>query len=352
MRQETACSKKKIFWKIFLLFIAVLAIGIVLVWWWLWQSLSRYEAGTPEVAVVNFLQQVQSGEEEAILQASTFSLQPYETKDDYLEVVRKNLEGLPADRDALRLSLQEESDGIRLYRVYAPDNHYATMRMKQQGDEWQIEPVVETVEPWTIQAPSHVQILINGQAAELQGESQPTTAAGFAGLPQELMPMFSTYTVSGLIKEPVITAQLPDGTACTVSLDEQARVATITSPASQALQEEIDAPLRQVADQYAKYVSRDAKKADLLALVYPGTQMEDDIQHIENQWYAKHDAVSLQNIEISDYESFAANAVSATVQFDFVVERSGWKDRVFPSSYRISLVKTEDGWLACGLAVQ
>lgn len=315
----------------------------------LWGALVRYEAATPEAAILRSVQAVQtdSVKEEDVPAAMLPGR--FATAAQYLEEARALLDGLPADRDSLRFVRKGETDGAEEYVVVDDEGGRTEFLLFPVEEGWQAWPRVQALSAVTIHAPRSVSVSVDGQPlseAELSGTA---AAAGFEalgdGAPQEC-----TWLVEGLLEEPQVTAESGEG-VCRVEWETPLCAVVTVEPdadAAAALQSFFD----RTARVYARYVSADASFAELKGALVPDTDFYNSLRTFDSSWYVSHDSTAFEEFSVSELESLGPDAAAGTVRFTYMVYKEGLRPRSYPSVYRMYAVREGSGWKLLDLQVQ
>ena len=151
--------------------------------------------------------------------------------------------------------------------------------------------------------------------------------------------------------EPEITAVTADGTACTVAAPTEGEVRTVsvTAPVPETQAGEYWAAAEQAAKTYAAFISSDAGRGELNALLLPGTEFWQAMQEFYNGWYIDHTGYAYENLQRLSLTSAGENAFTAELSFDYLVYR-GAREYRYPSRYRLDFLKTANGWKAVRIA--
>lgn len=91
---------------------------------------------------------------------------------------------------------------------------------------------------------------------------------------------------------------------------------------------------------YANYISNDAKFEEVRPFLLQGTVFYNQLSQFYNGWYIEHDSVAVRNLQLADWEQLGDEVYSCGVTFDYIVKK-GWREHVYPSSYRVVLLQKE-----------
>ena len=142
----------------------------------------------------------------------------------------------------------------------------------ESGRSWQVRTLAEPLPPVEILAPEGCTVQVNGTPLGSEYRTGSQAAAGYESLPQGCeAPQAEAYRIEGLLMEPEITAVTADGTACTVAAPTEGEVRTVsvTAPVPETQAGEYWAAAEQAAKTYAAFISSDAGRGELNALLLP-----------------------------------------------------------------------------------
>ena len=315
----------------------------------LWAALVRYEAATPEAAILRSVQAVQGNalKEEDVPEAMLPGR--FATAGQYLEEAQTLLNGLPADRDSLRFVRKGAADGTETYVVVDDEGGRAEFLLFPDGDGWTAWPKVQELSAVTVRASQGVTVLVDGRPLEENELTGTAPVPGFEAL-GEAAPMECTWQVDGLLEQPEVTAQSEKG-SCRVEWETPLQAVVTTEPGegdAASLEEFLD----RTARVYARYVSDDASFAELKGSLVPDTEFYNSLRTFDSSWYVSHDSTAFEEFSVSELESFGPDAAAGTVRFTYMVYKEGLRPRSYPSVYRMYAVREGDGWKLLDLQVQ
>lgn len=330
----------------FLLTLIIIAVGLA----YLWNGLERYEAGTPEAALRRYVELLEERNYDALYAASGFHPDSFNCKEDYLAYLERTFEGGLTAAVFVK-KLPEEAD-FKEYNVYLNQKLVGAVELvpsaEASGPAWAARARVSYRKPFTVTAPAHVEVLLNGEAlppesARMQ-ETPPKRLSGVQ--PPELAPRLLCYKVGELLNPPLITARKPDGTPCAVA--EEGEGFAVAAPVSAAAESERKALMEQAAKTYAAFITRDATLAALKEYLYDKTEFYSAIQGFSNIWYVTHDSFEYRNVAVSELTELSPEEFTGRISFDYVV-KAGGQEHVYPSSYQLSFLQIEGVWKLANL---
>ena len=315
----------------------------------LWGALERYEAATPEAAILRSVQAVQAGEvKEEDVPAAVLPGR-FATAAQYLKEARALLEGLPTDRDSLRFVRRGEAGGAEEYVVVDEEGGRAEFLLFPEEKGWRAWPRVQALSTVTIRAPKGVALTVDGRPLEESERSETAAVPGFEAL-GEAAPQQCVWQVEGLLEQPEVTAQSEAG-SCRVEWETPLSAVVTVEPNGQdaaSLEEFLD----RTARVYARYVSADASFAELKGALVPGTEFYNSLRTFDSSWYVSHDSTAFEEFSVSELESLGPDAAAGTVRFTYMVYKTGLRPRSYPSVYRMYAVREGEGWKLLDLQVQ
>ena len=222
----------------------------------------------------------------------------------------------------------------------------------ESGRSWQVRTLAEPLPRVEILAPEGCTVQVNGTPLGSEYHTGSQAAAGYESLPQGYeAPQAEAYRIEGLLMEPEITAVTANGSACAVAAPTEGEVRTVsvTAPVPAAQAGEYWAAAEQAAKTYAAFISSDAGRGELNALLLPGTEFWQAMQEFYNGWYIDHTGYAYENLQRLSLTSAGENAFTAELSFDYLVYR-GAREYRYPSRYRLDFLKTANGWKVVRIA--
>ena len=315
----------------------------------LWGALERYEASTPEAAILRSVQAVQAGEvKEEDVPAAVLPGR-FATAAQYLKEARALLEGLPTDRDSLRFVRRGEAGGAEEYVVVDEEGGRAEFLLFPEEKGWRAWPRVQALSTVTIRAPKGVALTVDGRPLEESERSETAVVPGFEAL-GEAAPQQCVWQVEGLLEQPEVTAQSEAG-SCRVEWETPLSAVVTVEPNGEdaaSLEEFLD----RTARVYARYVSADASFAELKGALVQDTEFYNSLRTFDSSWYVSHDSTAFEEFSVSELESLGPDAAAGTVRFTYLVYKEGLRPRSYPAVYRMYAVREGESWKLLDLQVQ
>lgn len=331
--------------------LTLLLIGAALLGY-LWFALAGYEANTPESSVRRYLQEVAAGQWETILLDSGEDLSPLDRPERYTAWLSEVYAGLPEEYTLVRTSGGEGQTYALMDGSREVSRLVLTPAADRSGRSWQVHTLAEPLPPVEILAPEGCTVQVNGTPLGEEYRTGSRPAAGYEALSQGYeAPQAAVYRIEGLLLEPEVTAVTADGSACAVSAPEggEVRTVSVTAPVPESQAEEYWAAAERAAKTYAAFISSDAGRGELNALLLPGTEFWQAMQEFYNGWYIDHTSYGYEKLQRLSLTSAGENAFTAELSFDYLVYR-GAREYRYPSRYRLDFLRTGDGWKVVRIA--
>lgn len=325
---------------------------------WVWNYLVEYEKSNPQHAVREILTLYQAGDYAGAMARAGVKESGFFTASEYEAYVKKAL----GDLDEVKI-YETQAEGKKAYRLKGSSGSGIRFVLDEMSGKlkyglplYQAKEDTVATQSWQIYAPPHVKVNVNG--TELTQEYRAQNAKGcsaFDGLKDAgLAPVQSVYKITGLINPPEISLSgIPKEEYHMQASDGTISITLYPSDVKRVLYEEI---ALETAKTYAKFVSRDAKFAELKKYLYPETKFYDSIRNYSNYWYIEHDSISFENVKVQNTVEYSETHFSTEVSFDFVVNKSATEkmrafSRTYPTGYRLSFLKIENGWQAANIEI-
>ena len=332
-------NRKRRFSRFLFFWTAALTVAVVLLLIQLWVVLSKYESTTPEAAVMRFLEMVEEGDEAQLLEQAGVTLSAYEKPGAYQSMVKASLQGIPADRNALRFSKKEKEEACTV-KVIAPSASATLELAKTEEGGWMVCPPKPQTQSCTILAPSHSAVKVNGQLLRPEESAGSCVAAGYEDLDDA--PQMLEYKLNGLLAAPEVTAELEDGTACTVVPGREGMV-EVTVPVPAAQQPELTRFAWDTAHAYVRYISRDAGFAEVDPYLYPNTSLREAVRTFDTYWYTDHTSAEFVNEELLAMGSVSNHCCWVELKLEYLVD-IGYREVSIPVHYRFCAAVLNGEW--------
>lgn len=314
---------------------------------------AAYEHSTPLYVANGVLAWFREENYTAIASAAGLTFTPFEDASCLGELLRESTDG--GALRAVRLShgrYRIESGGALLAELTlsarAGEGRYGL-------EQWSLDTLsLAGVAPranLTVVAPAAAAVSINGRALGAEfAEDTLVPVNEFGALPASAPPAVLTrYRVSGLFCAPRVTALSRSGDACPVELSQDEAVVTLPADAQTVA---LLSPLaEQAATAYAKFISKDAEREDVLVFFLEETQFYKHLKQYDNQWYNDHDAFAFSDMQTGSWQALDDAHARCDITFRYTVTM-GRRVFDYPSHYTLYFVDTPSGWKISNLAVR
>ena len=340
MDKEKSRGSRAFRWALVIIaLVNVLCIAVVLCV--LWQRLEDYEEKSPVAAMDAFFADVQAGRTAEIV--ARLDRRGINTAEDYTAWLQQTFSG-----DAAGYRYAPVSDGKTGHRYAVYDENgerKGEVRLFSENGEtgpWTVQPAITYLSAYTVRAPAYVRVLLNGRPLpdSVRTDKSEPVALFDAQRDENRIPHMAEYVVEDLLEIPAFTAQTPQGEACLVTQDDEARTVTVHVPVTgddlQACEQQIET----VAKLYARYISQDAQLRELAAHIYKDTDFYDAVRAYDGQYYNKHISYAFEKFTISNVERFSEDTFAGDVSFDYVIKRTH-DTHTFPTKYRMGFQKID-----------
>lgn len=347
---EVQPKKKRTFLKVLSIYAAILLVVSSVALYFLHASLAKYEAGTTNAALRNYMNWVETENYEAIFESAGFEESGLNTKAEYIAY----FDALFSDCGELSVREKPTTDGSKRYVLYGGDKRLANLLLavspEDKGATWYVNTELVYQKPFTLLASDDVRITVNGTDINLLSLPSKEVQSTVFSVEEDAeldLPTVREYTLEGLLNPPTITAFSLSGEACTVTTNDQ--VIRVDLPAT-AERSENEALAIKAAHTYAKFIAKDASRTELLKYIHKESQLYQTIRNFSNVWFNKHESYEFRNTVVSDYSCYTANDFSCIVSFEPVYTKNGKQIEAVPVHYRMTFVLIDDEWTLFALS--
>lgn len=339
---------------VLLVLVLVNAILIALALRWLYATLLEFEAGTPATAIHRYFQRLHADDFEIINAESGFVPNSANTWEDYDAYLKRLYATVPQAPRHRKVAAQRE-DGGHTYALYDGDEKIAEVLLYDgagQGGGWRVCAPVEYGAEYTVTAPAHATVTMNGIPLPPADAARAGIAA-FDTLPDPaLAPALLTYRVPVTLLPPTLAATDPWGNPC--ALEEQGSPHHLRAAVELAEERraEYAGLIEAAARVYANYATNDATFEELAAHLYPESELYIRMRgYTDSQWYVDHDTPTFSDITVYGIVSHSETCFTGEIDFLYELTEEG-RLHSFPSSYHMALVQVEGQWRLLDLKVQ
>lgn len=360
MENRSTTKKRSNKFKIgFLIFLALDVIAITTALCWLWMNMASYESSMPIHSAEQAAALFENREFAQIREKSGFTSTRFTTEQDLEEYLKNKLQ----DVGEIQCIKQRGNTEQITYLLKADQQTIAHAVVKKQPEndrfgrsKWELERLEDVWEPmdgYTILAPQHVQVSLNGVTLTEQDQTEAgTPVKGYQGLPEGYeAPAMVQYQIEGLLQQPEVTASTPEGENCMVSATDENNAVQITVQPDQQKIDELTQLAMNTAKTCAKFTSEDASFYDLSLSLIPQSEFYNAMRSFYNGWYVSHDSYQFEKESIGDWRQYDPQHISCQLSFQYVVNK-GSSRHEFPTAYEVFMVNTENGWKVAHMSPQ
>ena len=309
--------------------------------------MERYEATTPNAALNTYINWIKDGDFESIYAASDFEETILNNKEEYVKYLARLYGG-----DTSTLTVREKAtstDERKEYSVYMGDQRVSSLSLIKNpawGEtSWNYVTEVQYLPATTIYAAEDIRLSINGMDASLLNLSGTPVQNTLFGVSEQTdtLPVIQSYTIESLLNAPTIEGLTLGGDVCTVVQDVNG-IYHVLRPTAEALRTEREELAKEVAFTYAKFISRDAEREDVLKLIAKNSDLYQKVKAFSNDWFSKHDSVKFRDVTVTGYCQYSSNDFSCEIRFTPVYLRGGQEKETGIFHNRLHFVLIGDQW--------
>ena len=311
-----------------LAYIAVLIILIVILLVYTRNSMKKYEASQPSKIMEQLIADMRTGKLPEMSMGDSGKFE--DVKSDVLAKFT-NLENATITYD-IKFSGYDSTS----YNLKINDEKVATVNLKASNHkkmfflltvcDWEVtsvEPVVEEgTNEVTITVPSDYTVSINGIVltdTEMKGEPAPLEELKYVE-EYTTVPSFTTYYVSGLVKEPKVSVTDSAGNIKEIPYEKEISI----TYESQVMPEELSAYVLQAAKDYSNFFSRDLAGCSTstagIEKYFPQGSMYVELAEnyrLHDMWmYSAHHGTEFYNESVTDYVVYSDELFACNVAFE------------------------------------
>lgn len=356
-RQETRQKARKTSWfaKGMLAYVLVLLVLIALVLYGLWNILEQYEKTTPRAALDAYFSNLSSQNYGTILKESGFTADEMNSEEDYIALLHSLFGEQPGRLTYRPMDSSSLAEG-KLYAVYEGEEQLGELVLiPDQSNRYgyTVRANYDYQTPYTITAPGHVQVTVNGIVLAQDGpNAQITPLPTFESLPDaSQIPYTVQYQTEPSLAVPEFAATA-GGLPCALAEDpaqpHHLRAEAVLSDEQLA---EYSQLIENVSKVHANYVSEDASFGTLSGYLYPGTPFYERMATFYAGWYADHESFNFRDLEISNITSTSETTFTGDISFIYEIQQ-GTVLHEFPSAYHLSFAQYNGEWRLLDLQIK
>lgn len=346
----SAPRKKRRFWPWLCVYAVLLLALSVFSLWQLHTYLQTYEAKTPNQALTQFLNWIETKNYEQMYAQADFEETVLATKAEYLRYLERTY---GTASGALSLREQESpSKDKQIYTIYAdktPLSEVVLLKNPAWGETpYTIYTVCKPMGDITIVAQADTRVLLNGtDLALLNLPAVEVQATEFAGIPEGVeLPTIYQYTVKGLLNPPQITGLTLGGESCAVQTKGEAvyYVSNAVSDEERKVQEEL---AKQVMNDYMEFTARRLTARELKKHLYKPSDLYHAVGNFTEFIDPKPISFGCGQFAVLEHRSLTGQDFSCTVQFMQQMTKKQPEGTVASDNlvaYRLNFFKMDEEW--------
>ncbi len=320
-------QKKKIFWKVYWVFVIIALIAIAITLYVLYRFLVVYENAQPFYKMDEVLDMFQDNRISELLDYETAE---YDKKyrSDIEEVFSEKIQGKEI---TYKQKYGEYSPTNPVYCVYADDENVATVYLcadEERGDFdskiWNLEKItgmVEQLEDIEITAPDNMIIEVNGETLtsdEVVSSAAIEDRSHYDGFISNF-PKMVTYHVGNIYRIPEVKCYAA-ASGIEIPLESGGYPAyTYGLNRSETLTLEKKAEIDEFVSRYTKYGLGDAGFSAIKDYFVPDTPTYARMQMIAWMEKNKRDRIEISEVRIADYVVYNPNAYMVTLDYNYAI---------------------------------
>ncbi len=326
-------KKKSRFWLGFRIYMGILAVLVIVLLIYVWNTMKKYEKAQPEQVVGQIAQELENGDVSSIGDTTS---NKFESAEEYTDIFVESVKGkeLTYAKDADSYDSQApvydiiSGENIVAKVTLKETRHYTKMAILAMSD-WEVSTVEAMVSGGSnnvkVTVPSSYKVSINGvELGEEEQSGEAKEMEGFTYVAEYVaVPKTITYEVKGLLNIPQLAVTDAAGNNVDVSSytdysDVNMGYAVSEMPA------ELKEYVIKASEDYSNFFSRDlngcGESTACLQPYFPEGSYYIDMAETyrqEDMWmFSKHNAPVFSNVNVSNYIQYSDDCFSCEVQFD------------------------------------
>ncbi len=316
----------------------------------LWLKLEEYERTTPTSYIQSIINKSIATNYSDAMELFNVTPTDFLTKEDYgnyvIEVIGTNFKGIVINEVS-------QADESSIYEISTEDRMLQKkvglkIKLEKDGTNYTATHINVPYIQYSFMAPNDAVILANGKEINKHYKSSELyDVPEFSGISDKaLIPQYVKYDITGIIKNPEISVatsfDMTDGNLILYLNDKE--------------KSEVEKFAKEFSVTYAKFISKDAKFADVSKFLVKESECYNSIKNFDNSWYIDHTSPEALDLKANETIYYSKNAFSTVVSFVYKVKTSITFDRSdgtkgtadyeneYPTKYKVFIVKTADGY--------
>lgn len=319
-------KKMPLFYKIYFSLLVLFAVALAAGCLFLHLYIKDYNNGIHETVSRRFFEETFLNlNTEKIIELSGIRSVEFESEDDLKKYISESL----SEETLTYTSVSNTSDDItKKYIVKSGDYKIATFTLKPDTNNDYYVDTVKLHLPASLEKNFRIldssKLYINGVEVSDKYITDTTPHENAKYLPENITaPMWVTYSVTGLTKEPEYSVTDRNGaTPELTDIDGTFTENILPDPD----EKEITARLLDAAKQYAKCMQNDASKASVFKYFKKNTDLYNSIKTAENMFVWDHSGFSFEDVSVTEFFRYDENTVSCRISFTHLLHKYGRAD--------------------------
>lgn len=343
-------SKKKIFWMVYWIVMAVGFVAVASTLIVLHAFLISYEKAQPAHKMDEVFALFENRQLEELLNYETTTYDK-QYKTDVELGLSERIEG---KKLTYTIKYGEYSDNAPAYTVYADSDPIAAVylvadekRGRFNSRRWNLDKITGLVEKYDdidVVAPSNYVIKLNG--VDIQEEPTIVTEINekeqYDGYVEDF-PSQNTYHVSNIYRKPEVTCFTPEGEEVEASLEENKYTFNLSHNGT--ISENEKSELTDFIHRYTKYCMNELTFESVKGEFVEGTETYRRMQLVAEvaQYSGRHDRMTFSDINVTDYVVYNDNAYKITAEYAYTLYLND-RQRENPTVLNIYYGKIDGEW--------
>ncbi len=311
-----------LFYKIYLIVIAVFLVALTGFLFWLNGWLTSYNASLPETVSASFYNEVFVGKDtDRIIELSEAQTSEFETKDDLALFIADKL------TDLSYTSVSTSEENVAKYVVKSGEYKIADYTLVKDDGKWTPDKVslyLPDGEEYRVKLLSTDTLYINGKAVSKDYITSAEEHISKNYLPEWVTaPEWITYTVSGLLSKPEIKVVDRNGNEPKLYDANGLLTAEVIYDTAE---EEIAQRVLDGAMQYAIYMQNDTTFSALHPYFEKDTELYKKIREALTMFSLTHQGYEFEDVSVSEYFRYDSETVSMRVSFVHILKKNYSED--------------------------
>lgn len=346
-------KKIPLFWKIYIIVVAVVLIGFVVLWSVLWSSLKKYEHSRPEYAMDKVTEQIQSQNTEDYIQYVQIEGTAYEGNAAVDEAVREYIKNVLCEGEWTYTKKSGEYTNERPAYQLKRDGQKTDIVVyleKNSKKEWKLSDISGLSckgKTYEIIVPENSEVTVDGNKLGSEYATETKDAEVLSNVAKYItMPKTTTYRIENAYKEHEIKATGPVYNSELELISSKDNVYEFGFEANSKLIEEQESRIKEITEIYGKYVVNYGSFSKLSPYILQGSYAYSYLSKISqtNIWLEVSNAPTFSDMKVYNYQSYTKDCFSCEVSFDLHVSYDSGNAKDYPTHIEYIFVKRSGKW--------